>query len=93
MRRALDDLHQTVLVDDQLIGKDLHAHERLAADEGVASELLLRRVDGLHDVALFLADQFIVDGNRRIQIHRQLRGDGDEICSFTVGYEIFFTRR
>ena len=90
MRRTRDALHQAVFVDEQLVGKDLHAHEWLTADEGVSPKLLLCRIDGLHDVALLFADQLIVDGDGGVEIHRQLRGDSDEICRFCRADKILF---
>ena len=85
-------LHQAVFAHEQLIREYLHAHERLATDEGVASELLLRRVDGLHNVALFVSDQLIVDGDGRIEIHCQLCGYCDDVCRLCCRNKIFFVQ-
>ena len=93
MRRAGDALHETVLVDEQFVCKYLHTHKRLASDERVTAELLLGRVDGLHNVALFVADELVVDRDGSIEIHRQLSGDCDQICSLCRRNKCFFRRR
>ena len=85
---ACNALHQAVLIDEQLVGKYLDAHEWISADEGVTSELLLCRINGFHDVAFFLSNELVVDGDGRIEIHRQFGGDGDKIrtlCSSNKG--------
>ena len=92
MRRSRDALHQTVLAHKELVCEYLYAHEWLTADEGVAAELLLRRIDGLHDVALFVPDQLIVDGDGRVEIHRQLGGDSDEVRMLCRSDKILFAQ-
>ena len=85
-------LHQAVFAHEQLIREYLHAHDRLAADEGIASELLLSRVDGLHDVAFFVSDEFVVDGDGRVKIHRQLRRDRDQVRVFCSRNKFVFVQ-
>ena len=85
LRRAVEAFHQIVFADHQAILENLQANERLGADERIAPELLMRRVDGFEDEALRLTDELAKDGDGRIEIHGELRRDGDKIrrlCQF-----------
>ena len=78
-RLAHDALHQAILVDHELVLEDLQAGKRLRSDEREAAELLMCRVDGFENEALLLADELIVNVDRRVEIHVDLLGDSDEI--------------
>ncbi len=89
---AVEALHEVVLLHHELVFEDLDARERLGAEEREAAELLMRRIDGFEHEAFFLADELVIHGNGRVEIHVDFGRDSDEVAlgrEFLKGCEVW----
>ena len=89
---AVNALHEVVLLHHELVFENLDARERLGAEERKAAELLMRRIDGFEHEAFFLADELVIHGNGRVEIHVDFGRNGDEVAlgrEFLKGCEVW----